>query len=543
MHFIFMMAIHLKHNSLKPLQLLPDWHTMISGGDLVSEYDIPSAGPSDHTTFFLGGFLMPHPPVVVPKVGKGREKEAQQTRDALERLAVLTAELKPETIVLVSPHAPVFRDFIYFNQPQHPDQKLTGALRQFGDNTEQGYQWDEELQQCILFKLNQLGIAAGPIESKSMKRYGIEPELDHGTLVPLHFLSKHYTDFHLVVLASAGIDLQQLYEAGRAIRNAAEETGRRTLLVASGDLSHKVNADSPYGACPEGKRFDALIMELLEKGGLKEILSIDHSLREKAAECGFRSIVLLCGAMDGLSPVAKVLSYEAPFGIGYGVASVMVGAATMAAIEPAVTLPEKAEASSQAKAAPLRASACAIASGNMTRTQSKDIPAHVRIAKASLNAYICSRHRILPIEADAPPELLNARAGVFVSLHKFGDLRGCIGTIAPTTGSVAEEIIQNAISASTADPRFNPVTMDELPFLTVNVDVLNPAEPIKSKSDLDPKTYGVIVEKGRNRGLLLPDLEGVDTVAQQLDIACRKGGIDPAGEFRISRFTITRYAE
>ena len=267
-----------------------------------------------------------------------------------------------------------------------------------------------------------------------------------------------------------------------------------------------MNTESPYGTCPEGERFDALLMDLVSKGDLKGIISIDHSLREKAAECGFRSIVMLCGALDGLAVKTDKLSYEAPFGIGYGVATLLTA-------EP-------------------------VLAKNTTAN-----PQHVRIAKAALQAYIGGRRRITPEEADAPPELLQSQAGVFVSLHKFGDLRGCIGTIAPTTGSIAEEIIQNAISASTGDPRFNPVTADELPFLEVNVDVLNPAEPVRSKADLDPKLYGVIVEKGRSRGLLLPDLEGVDTVAQQLDIACRKGGIDPSGEYRISRFTITRYAE
>jgi MEMO1 family protein len=480
--------------------------------------------------YFLGGFLIPHPPVIVPEVGQGREKEAQRTRDALERLAVLTADLKPETIVLVSPHAPVFKDYVYFYEPQHQGDKLTGTLRQFGDNSVQAYHWDEELQRNILHAFSLLGIEAGALEPKAMKRFNIEPGLDHGTLVPLHFLSRHFTDFRLVVLASAGIDMQLLFEAGRAIRNVAEETRRRILLVASGDLSHKVNAESPYGACPEGGRFDAALMNLIGKSDLKGILAMDHSLREKAAECGFRSIVLLCGAMEGLSPKTEVLSYEAPFGIGYGVASFLTGVSDSS--EKAATFPlsDMTSKNSHASSADIHSSA-------------DSIPAHVRIAKATIKAYIGSRHRIMPKEADAPPELLNARAGVFVSLHKFGDLRGCIGTIAPTTGSIAEEIIQNAISASTGDPRFSPVTKDELPYLTVNVDVLNPAEPISSKTELDPKLYGVIVEKGRNRGLLLPDLEGVDTVAQQLDIACRKGGIDPAGDYRISRFTITRYAE
>ena len=157
--------------------------------------------------FFLGGFLVPHPPVIVPAVGKGREKEAQMTRDALERLADLTAELKPETIVLVSPHAPVFKDYVFFYEPRQTDAIMKGSLGQFGDKTEQSYHWDEEMQKHILLSLDQLGIEAGSLDAEAMKRYRIEPGLDHGTLVPLHFLSKHYSGFCLVVLSAAGIGM------------------------------------------------------------------------------------------------------------------------------------------------------------------------------------------------------------------------------------------------------------------------------------------------------------------------------------------------
>ena len=135
----------------------------------------------------------------------------------------------------------------------------------------------------------------------------------------------------------------------------------------------------------------------------------------------------------------------------------------------------------------------------------------------------------------------NLRAGAFVSIHKHGYLRGCIGTIGPTRDSVAEEIIENAISASTRDPRFSPVTEDELPWLEISVDVLGEAEPIDSPEELDPRRYGVIVTSGRKRGLLLPDLEGVDTPAQQIDIASRKAGIRKGEKISLERFEVIRH--
>jgi len=138
-------------------------------------------------------------------------------------------------------------------------------------------------------------------------------------------------------------------------------------------------------------------------------------------------------------------------------------------------------------------------------------------------------------------DLVVRRAGVFVSLKENNDLRGCIGTICATQPMLAEEIIHNAISASTQDPRFPPVTVSELGALVYSVDVLGPTEKISSADDLDVKKYGVIVTKGYRRGLLLPNLETVDTVEQQIDIACRKGGISVDENPELERFEVVRH--
>ena len=139
------------------------------------------------------------------------------------------------------------------------------------------------------------------------------------------------------------------------------------------------------------------------------------------------------------------------------------------------------------------------------------------------------------------PAEMKGKAGVFVSLHKNDELRGCIGTIEPTEANIAQEIIRNAISAATGDPRFNQVTADELPELQYSVDVLTEPEPVTSEKDLDPKKYGAIVETGWRRGLLLPDLEGVDTVEKQLEICRMKAGIGPKEPVKLFRFEVKRY--
>ncbi len=167
---------------------------------------------------------------------------------------------------------------------------------------------------------------------------------------------------------------------------------------------------------------------------------------------------------------------------------------------------------------------------------------YVALAKKTIELYIKERKIYRPEDNELTEEMRSGRAGAFVSIHKNEDLRGCIGTIAPTRVNLAEEIISNAISASTRDPRFYPIREDELPLLVISVDILGEAEPIRSRDELDVKRYGVIVEKGRRRGLLLPDLEGVDTVDYQVEIAKRKAGIyEDDEDVHLYRFEVTRH--
>jgi len=165
----------------------------------------------------------------------------------------------------------------------------------------------------------------------------------------------------------------------------------------------------------------------------------------------------------------------------------------------------------------------------------------VKLARDTIENYVRYGKTIQPPE-ELTPEM-KKRAGTFVSIHKHGMLRGCIGTIEPTQANVAQEVIQNAISAATRDPRFPPITPDELADLDIKVDVLSEPEPVKSLEELDPKRYGVIVKSARDwrKGLLLPDLEGVDTVEYQVDIARRKAGIRPDEPIELYRFEVVRY--
>jgi AmmeMemoRadiSam system protein A len=163
----------------------------------------------------------------------------------------------------------------------------------------------------------------------------------------------------------------------------------------------------------------------------------------------------------------------------------------------------------------------------------------VELARRSVEEFVrngktVSLHEPLPAE-------MRAKAGVFVCIKKHGELRGCIGTFLPCCDNVAAETVRNAISAAIQDPRFRPVAADELDQLSYSVDVLSPPEKVQDLSELDPKEFGVIVSCGNRRGLLLPDLEGVDSVEEQLRITRMKAGIMPDEEVEIFRFRVERY--
>ena len=294
---------------------------------------------------------------------------------------------------------------------------------------------------------------------------------------------------------------------------------RRVVLIASGDLSHKLKDDGPYGYAIQGPAFDAAVTDAMASADFGRFLTFDESFCDAAGECGLRSFTIMAGALDRKALRAELLSYEGPFGVGYAVAAYdVIGEDASRAFGDAHEDAERERLSS---------------------TKSAE-DATVRLARATLERYVGTG--LVPSRPDAlPDELLRERAGVFVSLKRDGRLRGCIGTTAPTTACIADEIIQNAVSAGTRDPRFDPVRRDELPSLVYSVDVLGVPEPVAGPGDLDPKRYGVIVRRGGRSGLLLPDLEGVDTVAEQLAIALRKAGIDPSETYSIARFEVVRH--
>ena len=457
----------------------------------------------------IAAFMVPHPPMIVPEIGRGSEKQVEKTIKAYEKVAEEITALKPETIIISSPHSVMYSNYFHIS----PGGEARGSFAEFGaPQVKFDVKYDEELVEQLTALADTAHFPAGTLGEK-------KPSLDHGTMVPLWFILKKYKDFKLVRTGLSGFDLLKHYEYGMLIKDAVEKLGRRVVYVASGDLSHKLQDYGPYGFAEEGPVYDSRIMEVCSGARFGELFDFDENFCDKAAECGHKSFVIMAGTLDGRSVDATQYSHEDVTGVGYGICSFY---------------PKDEDAGRHFLAARLKR----VQEELEQKSQKSD--AYVKLARASAE-YFVKNGDVMELPDWVPPELLSAKAGAFVSVHKFGALRGCIGTIAATQKNLALEIIHNAVSAVSKDPRFEPVEENELNYLDINVDVLGEAEPIKSEAELDVKKYGVIVQSGYKRGLLLPDLEGVDTVEEQVAIARRKGGIAPGEKVDLFRFEVVRH--
>lgn len=456
------------------------------------------------------GIMVPHPPLIVPAVGRGEERVIAATVGAYERAAAFVMSFAPETLIVVSPHTAMYADYFHVS----PGAGASGNFAQFGAPQEAfDAAYDAEFVRELEAAAKESGFPAGTLGERDKR-------LDHGVTVPLYFISRAAGELPKIVrVGLSGLPLTEHYKFGRLIAETAEKLGRRAAVVASGDLSHKLKADGPYGFSPDGPVYDERVMDVMARAAFGELFDFSEDFCDSAAECGHRSFVIMAGAFDGRDVRAERLSYEGPFGVGYGVCTFEGGGR-----DDSRRFLEIYEDKERARLAAIRAAE----------------DEYVRLARSSVEHYVRTGRR-LEMPDGLPGDMMRRRAGVFVSLHMDGRLRGCIGTIAPVTPCVAQEIIDNGVSASSRDPRFNPVEPEELDKLVYSVDVLEPPERITSPSQLDVKRYGVIVTKGGRRGLLLPNLDGVNSVDEQIAIAKQKAGIAQGEEVELERFEVTRH--
>jgi AmmeMemoRadiSam system protein B/AmmeMemoRadiSam system protein A len=339
---------------------------------------------------------------------------------------------------------------------------------------------DEELGKRIL------------ASSRFLKEDHVAHLQEHAVEVQLPFLQYFKADVRIVPIILASADVAVYQEIGQALAGAIGGIGREVVIIASGDMTHY-----------EPQK----VAEEKDRQGIEAILSLDEvELLKRVREKGI--------SMCAYAPAA----------------SLIVAAKELGAGETELVKYQTSGDTTGDYAAVVGYAGIIIKRGGMSPI--------ARLAKDVVEKYVREGKRLRP-EALTPE--MEGKAGVFVSIHKGHALRGCIGTFEPVESNIAEEIVSNAISSATRDPRFMPITVDELKDLNYSVDVLTTPEPIDSKDQLDPKRYGAIVEAGWRRGLLLPDLEGVDNADEQIDICRQKAGIAPDEPVNLYRFEVKRY--
>lgn len=428
----------------------------------------------------LAGFIVPHPPIIIPDIGRGEERKIMSTIKAYDEISLKIAQLKPRVIIVVTPHHDSYHDYFHIS----PGEQAWGSLEQFNSIE----RFKVTYHTSFISRFHEL-YPDFPAGGKGEK----DKNLDHGVMIPLYFIQKYYQDFELIRISLSGLPLKMHHSFGAYIDETMASL-KEDYVVASGDLSHKLMFSGPYGFVEEGPKFDEMMINFMANGDFHQMMAISPKIYHKAGECGLKTFVILGGILEKYFYLSKLLSYEGPFGVGYAVASYMPN-------DPYVLLAKK-----------------------TLEDNFRDYS----------NVGVMNRF---------PTEMLEEKAGVFVSIKKHGQLRGCIGTIFPTTKSIKEEVIQNTLSAAFNDPRFPPISDLELNDLIFSVDILKKPEVIHSKDLLDISKYGVIVRWGHRRGLLLPNIDGVHNVDEQIEIALKKAGINKRDDYELSRFEVVRHIE
>jgi MEMO1 family protein len=423
----------------------------------------------------VAGALVAHPPILLVEVGGVQSERVRATADAMRELDGVLATVTADVALVISPHSPSSMMSLPVRRTAHASGDL-GRFRAPQIRVEADT--DSALANNLVLDGQRAGFSLIWAE---------EGDLDHGVIVPLHSLPRTMAGKRCVFLGVSGWPLKQFVDFGAWLHGRLRD--RSAIVIASGDLSHRLTPDAPYGFRPEGQVFDRLVIEALREHDWERIEGMDPDFIEEAGECGLRPLAILLGAARAAGLRSRVLSYEGPFGVGYPVVAFTVSSSGL------------------------------------------DIQA---LGRRAIETYLRTRELIeppQPIPAD-----LQAPSAVFVSLRKNGDLRGCVGSIRPTEPTAAHELIRYAVASAIRDPRFDPVTLDEVDDLTITVQLLEPAEPLTDIARLDPKLYGLIVRRGDRQALLLPGIDGIDTPEQQIRAACEKAGINRHAPLELERF-------
>lgn len=477
-------------------------------------------------------YFVPHPPIIMTEIGGRDVDNVKNTITAYHKVAKMVAEDKPKTIIFISPHGLSFDNGTCL----YDETYLRGDFEMFGSPEITFHKSiDQEMTKSLESLMEQSDFTSVLMTNELVKSYNRSLKLDHGVMVPMYFIDQYYIDYEVVHLTPGGTSLLENYRIGMLIRKITD-LANDCVLICSGDLSHALKNSGPYAFHKDGPIFDKTVCESVKTHDVETLLTLEDSFLENAAQCGLKSFLIGFGALDGYTYESSLYSYEGPFGVGYMLASLT----------------------------PLEKSNSFYKTFDRKRDRVfeerlGEESLYVTLARSTIAHYLKSRRTLKPAEFKAflleselysyteeevtrfLETLSDEQKGAFVSIHKNHHLRGCMGTIEPALTDLYDEITYNAIIASTEDPRFNEIDLCEMKDLEITVDVLMAKEAVQDFNAFDVKRYGMIVEKGRKRGLLLPNLESITTVKEQYRICLDKAGIYMDQGVKLYRFEVIRY--
>lgn len=457
----------------------------------------------------LSAFLTPHPVASIPEIGQGDEDLIYKTISSLQKVADRVAELEPDTIVLISAHAESYSDYF---QVSDGDVAI-GSLARFGGSniTFRNY-YDRRFVKNLCDICEKENFPAG-IDSE------VHHYLDHGTMIPLYFINQKYRAYNLVRLGISGNSLYQHYRLGEMIKDVSNKLGRKVVVIASGDLSHCLSNDAPYGYNEIGVKYDARMIKALESANFMDFFSFGEDSMDISKQCAHRVLTIMAGMLDRSGIDSKIYSYEKPMGVGLCVAEFKPNGFDASRAFGDIYLSRQ-----------------TIEINRLRETEDE----YVKLARKAIENYVLHNTK-LKMPSNAPSELKEAARGVFVTIRENGTLRGCLGSAKPSSKTLGNELINNAMKAATEDPRFNEVSESDLAYISIVVDVIDNLVEVKSVTDLNPKVYGIVVEQGKRHATLLPGLSTVQTAEEQLALAKRKAGIPQNEKCRLYRFSVERH--
>ncbi len=452
----------------------------------------------------VAGIFMPHPTSIIPEVGgdaalKGIEEE-------MTELSHYIASKKPDTLVVISAHAEGYRDYF-----QVFDGEVgIGSLASFGAH-EVNFRllYDKEFVRLLSAEASSVNFPAGTTGDRGSF-------LDYGTMVPLYFVQKAYSNFRLVRIGVSSLSLLDHYRLGKLIRSVSEKLRRKVIVIASGELSHHLSREGYFGYSEDGAKYEETACKILKTGNFLQLLTQNRFVLANAGECGNRSLCIMAGALDAQRLKVSHFLHVEHDGIGYATALYEVlGADASRSFEQLYLSKEAYEVVSEiAHAHPF-----------------------TQLARKAIQVYVSEKARIaIPEET----EFLSPAKPVFVTLKLHGSLHGCIGAIKPAQKNLGAEIIENAISTA-KDPRFPSLTRDDFPYLSVSVDILGALQRVHSIYKLDPKRYGLYLQCDKRHAFILPNQEGIETIEEQLEAAKRKAGVEYDDPLTLYRVPVTHY--